>query len=97
MQCLWRQLSVWPVYSGDTVPAMQKRMINALETIPGVQSVGLVDRLPLYYRETLVCLYEQHDRFEAANAAAEAMSTIYLPNTSMRLGRPCWRADSHMA
>ena len=36
-------------YSGDGVPAMQKRMIDALETIPGVKSVGLVDRLPLYY------------------------------------------------
>ena len=27
-------------YSGDKVPAMQKRMIDALEAIPGVQSVG---------------------------------------------------------
>ena len=30
-------------YSGDRVPAMQKRMIDALETIPGVKAVGLVD------------------------------------------------------
>jgi len=36
-------------YSGDAVPPMQKRMIDALATIPGVQSVGVVDRLPLYY------------------------------------------------
>ncbi|HSZ60200.1 MAG TPA: ABC transporter permease [Terriglobales bacterium] len=36
-------------YTGDSVPAMQKRTIEALETIPGVKSVGLVDRLPLYY------------------------------------------------
>jgi len=36
-------------YSGDSVPTMQKRMIDDLETIPGVKSVGLVDRLPLYY------------------------------------------------
>ena len=34
-------------YSGDKVPAMQKRMIDALEAIPGVKSVGLVDRPPL--------------------------------------------------
>src|SRR5271163_4055692 len=34
-------------YRGDAVPAMQKRMIDAMETIPGVQSVGLVDRTPL--------------------------------------------------
>ncbi len=36
-------------YSGDSVPIMQKRMIDALEAIPGVNSVGSVDRLPLYY------------------------------------------------
>ena len=28
-------------YSSERVPAMQKRMIEALETIPGVESVGL--------------------------------------------------------
>lgn len=36
-------------YSGDAVPTMQKRMIDGLESIPGVTSVGLVDRPPLYY------------------------------------------------
>jgi predicted permease len=35
-------------YRGDRVPAMQKRMIKAIETIPGVESVGLIDRTPLY-------------------------------------------------
>jgi predicted permease len=34
-------------YSGDRVPGMQKRMIDALRTIPGVDSVGLIDWLPL--------------------------------------------------
>jgi predicted permease len=34
-------------YSGDRVPVMQKRMIDALETIPGVESVGLVNYPPL--------------------------------------------------
>ena len=34
-------------YSGDRVPAMQKRMIDALKTIPGVESVGLADQVPL--------------------------------------------------
>ena len=37
-------------YSGDQIPAMQKRMIEALETIPGVQRLGLVnDYPPLVY------------------------------------------------
>jgi predicted permease len=34
-------------YRGDAVPAMQKRMIGAMETIPGVTSVGLIDLPPL--------------------------------------------------
>jgi len=34
-------------YSGERAPAMQKRMIEALETIPGVESVGLSDNVPL--------------------------------------------------
>jgi predicted permease len=34
-------------YRGDNVPTMQKRMIDAMATIPGVTSVGLVDAPPL--------------------------------------------------
>jgi predicted permease len=34
-------------YKGDRVPAMQKRIIDAVETIPGVESVGLADQVPL--------------------------------------------------
>jgi predicted permease len=34
-------------YTGDRVPAIQKRMIDAVAAIPGVQSVGLADGLPL--------------------------------------------------
>jgi predicted permease len=34
-------------YRGDRVPPMQKRMLDALETIPGVESVGLADQVPL--------------------------------------------------
>ncbi len=33
-------------YSGDKIPAMQKRMIQAMETIPGVQHAGLVNGYP---------------------------------------------------
>ncbi|HEY6393387.1 MAG TPA: ABC transporter permease, partial [Bryobacteraceae bacterium] len=35
-------------YHGDTAPAMQRRMIKAIEATPGVESVGLIDRTPLY-------------------------------------------------
>jgi len=34
-------------YSGDRVPALQRRMIEALQALPGVESVGLTDALPL--------------------------------------------------
>lgn len=34
-------------YRGDEVPAMQKRMIAAMQAIPGVVSVGLIDLTPL--------------------------------------------------
>jgi predicted permease len=34
-------------YAGEDVPAMQRRMIEALRVIPGVDSVGLIDELPL--------------------------------------------------
>jgi predicted permease len=34
-------------YSGDGVPSMQKHMIEAMQTIPGVESVGLIDWPPL--------------------------------------------------
>src|SRR5713226_8111158 len=34
-------------YSGESVAEMQKRMIHAVETIPAVKSVGLVDAAPL--------------------------------------------------
>jgi predicted permease len=34
-------------YSGDAVPPMQRRMIKAMESLPGVESVGLTDQMPL--------------------------------------------------
>ncbi len=34
-------------YSGDALTAMQKRMVEALQTVPGISAVGLVDDPPL--------------------------------------------------
>jgi predicted permease len=34
-------------YTEDSAAIMEKRMIDAVETIPGVQSVGLTDQIPL--------------------------------------------------
>lgn len=38
-------------YVSDTAPAMQKRMLDALAAIPGTESVGLIDQLPLWGAE----------------------------------------------
>lgn len=60
-------------YSGDSLPVMQKRMIEALETIPGVKSVGLVDRLPLFYGSNGSNVFsDKTSDLRPANAAAEA-------------------------
>jgi predicted permease len=88
-------------YSGDGLPVMQKRMIDALENIPGVQSVGSVDRLPLYYgaNSTRVFTDDTSD-LRPANAAAEAMVYKISPEyfdaarTSLLTGRPLsWHDD----
>jgi predicted permease len=88
-------------YSGEQVPAMQKRMIEALETIPGVRSVGLVDRLPLYYGANSANVFtDKTTDMRPANAAAEAMmyniSPEYLDaaRTSLLAGRTVsWHDD----
>jgi predicted permease len=90
-------------YSGDTVPAMQKRMINALETIPGVQSVGLVDRLPLYYGANSSYVFtDKTADLRPANAAAEAMRYNISPEyfdaarTTLLAGRTLtWHDDKN--
>jgi FtsX-like permease family len=61
-------------YSGDKVPIMQKRMIDALQTIPGVESVGLVDRPPLYYGANGSNVFtDRATDLRPSNAAAEAI------------------------
>ena len=34
-------------YSGDSVPAMERRVIDAVERLPGVKTVGLISQIPL--------------------------------------------------
>ncbi|HYL92267.1 MAG TPA: ABC transporter permease [Alphaproteobacteria bacterium] len=88
-------------YKSDQVPAMQRRMIEALETIPGVTSVGLVDWSPLSggAKGTLV-FTEQTADFRPANAAASALMFKISPEyfraagTSLLSGRAfTWHDD----
>jgi predicted permease len=58
-------------YSGDGVPTMQRRMIESLQTIPGVQSVGLISWPPLTGGWVNVNVFnDQATDLRSSNAAA---------------------------
>ena len=88
-------------YRGDSVPEMQQRIIDALETIPGVQSVGLIDSAPLVaggYNGSLVFADEIMD-FRPPNAAAQSFVFSISPeyfraaDTTLLSGRALTRHD----
>src|SRR5260370_2301695 len=68
-------------YSSDRIPAMQRRMLDALQAIPGVKSVGLVDRAPLSgdLRGGLAFKDETTD-LSPTNAAADALVYSISPD-----------------
>jgi predicted permease len=88
-------------YSTDSAPTMQKRMINALEAIPGVKSAGLVDRLPLYYGANGTHVFSDKTvDLRPSNAAAEVVLYKISPEyfdaaqTTLLAGRPLsWHDD----
>jgi len=58
-------------YSGDRVPAMQRRMIDAMKTIPGVEAVGQVNGYPplAYTAGTKVSVFKKENSdLRSANA-----------------------------
>jgi len=61
-------------YRGDAVPGMQKRMIEAMETIPGVKSVGLVGQYPPLWAglNNEIVFADKTTDLRPANAAADA-------------------------
>jgi len=61
-------------YRGDKVPAMQKRLIESLEAIPGVKAVGAIDRPQLHYgANTETVFTDKTTDLRPANVAADAM------------------------
>jgi predicted permease len=61
-------------YRGDQIPAMQKRMLDAVEAIPGVESVGLVDPAPLYAGSVSGLVFtDKTADLTPANAAAQVL------------------------
>jgi predicted permease len=87
-------------YSGDRVPPMQKRMIDAVATIPGVESVGLTDALLLNDSNGSNIFTDRTTDLRPSNAAANAylyhISPEYLraEGTTLLSGRAfTWHDD----
>jgi predicted permease len=89
-------------YTEDTAPAMQKRMINAMETIPGVTSAGLVDNPPLAEGwKPAVVFADATTDLRPANVAAEPVCYSISPGyfhaagTTLLSGRSLtWHDDN---
>ena len=89
-------------YSGERVPEMQKRMLDAMRAIPGVESVGLIDWPPLIsgaYNESYVFRDEAAD-LSPSNAVASPFSFRASPEyfqaagTALLAGRTfSWHDD----
>jgi predicted permease len=90
-------------YSGDRVPAMQRRMIDTLQAIPGVTSVGLTSQIPLGGGEDTGDIYtDQTTDLRPSNVAANAAMFEISPDyfraagTSLLQGRAfSWQDDQH--
>jgi hypothetical protein len=66
-------------YSRDRVPVMEKRMVEAIAAIPGVQSVGLTDALLLNDQITSSVYRDQTTDVRPANAA---LGDVYMYHVS---------------
>jgi predicted permease len=92
-------------YSADKVPAMQRRMIEEMETIPGVKAVGLVNGYPplVYTAGNRADVYqEEASDLRPPNAAAMPFRYEVSPGyfeaagTSLLAGRNfSWQDDKH--
>jgi predicted permease len=89
-------------YSGDRVPSMQKRMIDAVAAIPGVESVGLTDALLLNDTNPSNAFSDRTIDLRPSNAAASTfiyhISPEYLhaEGTTLLSGRAfTWHDDKN--
>src|SRR6267142_2065558 len=91
-------------YSGDEMRGMQRHMIDVLETIPGVTSVGLINTMPLVsrgYSGSLIFTDETAD-LRPSNAAADSFMFSISPEyfqtagTALLSGRTIiWHDDKN--
>jgi predicted permease len=88
-------------YTGDRIPAMERRMIASLEALPGVKSVGLVSQVPLSGGGATEDVFtEQTTDLRTANAAANSQEFRISPDyfraakTTLLAGRSfTWQDD----
>ena len=87
-------------YSSDKMPAMQKRMIEAMQAIPGVTRVGLVDVPPLHMGWAVSPVFtDKTTDLRPWNAVAEAIRYKISPEyfqaagTALLAGRTFSRHD----
>jgi predicted permease len=67
-------------YVSDAAPAMQKRMLDALAAIPGVQSAGLIDQPPLWPGPTTMMIFtDRTTDLRPATAAAHPVDYRVSP------------------
>ena len=92
-------------YSGDQVPVMQQRMIETLQTIPGVERVGLVNNYPplVYAAGTRANIFkEETTDLRPSNAAARpyrydvSPGYFHAAGTALLAGRDLtWHDDKN--
>jgi predicted permease len=67
-------------YTGERVPAMQKRILDAMQVIPGAQSVGFIDDLPLWGgRDRSDIFTDETTDLRASNAVGDPFRYIISP------------------
>jgi predicted permease len=76
-------------YRGEQVAAMQKRMFESVQAIPGVASVGIINSPPLYAGADVQNVFtDQTADFKPANAAANAIVYKISPEYFHAAGTP---------
>jgi predicted permease len=76
-------------YSRDQVPVLQKRMIEAMEAIPGVMRVGLVDVPPLHMGWAVSPVFtDKTTDLRPWNAVAQVITYKISPNYLQAAGTP---------
>ena len=87
-------------YGAGEAAAMQKRMMDAVESMPGVRSVGLIDNPPLTEGWTTALAFtDQTTDLRPSNAAANAVRYAVSPEyfnaagTALLAGRTFSRHD----